>query len=236
MIFVGIDDTDTLETRGTNQLARALASRIKTHYSCKRITRHQLLNDPRVPFTSKNGSASLVLEALSTPDLEWLRQELIEGMRADYIPGSDPGLCIASGVSREIQEFGLKCQNELVSQREARMLAFEAGIILVGLGGSEDGVIGALAAVGLASGEQDGRVIQLGHWTDDLCGLQPLEVITGRGILVQDLDTGEVIERGSVDVGKKLRPNWRNGQCVLFARSVRRGLESACLFEAVRVS
>ena len=55
MIFVGIDDTDTLDTPGTNQLARALACRLSERCDLVRITRHQLLFDPRVPYTSKNG-------------------------------------------------------------------------------------------------------------------------------------------------------------------------------------
>src|SRR5262245_5120836 len=99
MIYVGIDDTDTRETRGTNQLARALAARIRQSYFCQRISRHQLFDDPRVPYTSKNGSASLVLSPNGKVNLEWLQDELVSTMRADFIPGSDPGLCIAAKVS-----------------------------------------------------------------------------------------------------------------------------------------
>src|SRR5437870_2586916 len=58
LIYVGIDDTDTLDTPGTNQLARALAAQIASTHECLLIVRHQLLDDPRVPYTSKNGSAS----------------------------------------------------------------------------------------------------------------------------------------------------------------------------------
>ncbi len=75
MIFVGIDDTDTLGTPGTNQLARALVRRLAASYRPVRIVRHQLLFDPRVPYTSKNGSASLVLEPTGPADLAGLIAE-----------------------------------------------------------------------------------------------------------------------------------------------------------------
>ena len=56
MIYVGIDDTDTVDTPGTNQLAKALVMRLARDYECVSIVRHQLLFDPRIPYTSKNGS------------------------------------------------------------------------------------------------------------------------------------------------------------------------------------
>ena len=61
VIYVGIDDTDTLDTPGTNQLARALVRHVAGQYRCRLIVRHQLLEDPRVPCTSHNGSASIGL-------------------------------------------------------------------------------------------------------------------------------------------------------------------------------
>ena len=62
MIYVGIDDTDSLESRGTNQLALALVAQVAANWRPILILRHQLLQDPRVPMTRKNGSASILLE------------------------------------------------------------------------------------------------------------------------------------------------------------------------------
>ena len=62
MIYVGIDDTDVLDTPGTNQLARALVKHVAGQCRCTLIVRHQLLDDPRVPYTSHNGSASVLFE------------------------------------------------------------------------------------------------------------------------------------------------------------------------------
>ncbi len=57
MIYVGIDDTDTLDDPGTNQLARHIVRQLSGQFRGRMILRHQLLEDPRVPCTKKNGCA-----------------------------------------------------------------------------------------------------------------------------------------------------------------------------------
>lgn len=220
MIIVGIDDTDTRDSRGTNQLAKAMARELADQYLCHRITRHQLLDDPRVRYTSKNGSASLILElrdrSRASAPLYDLADAFRRLMQADFIPGSDPGLCVADHVDREVMEFGRRCQHEVVDRSQACELAARHGVILEGLGGTCDGVIGALAAVGLAAADNDGRVVQWQHWPDDLSGWQGVEEIERRGIEVRMHGTLDRVRAGSVDVGKRLRPNWRAGTCVLY--------------------
>ena len=92
---------------------------------------------------------------------------------------------------------------------------------LAGLGGTNGGVIGALAAVGLAVGGDDGRVVQIGTWPDDLAGVQDIQQLTERGVEVRRLDTHERVTTGLVDVGKHLRPNCRQGRVVLFVEPAR---------------
>src|SRR5262249_40940991 len=113
VIWVGIDDTDTLDTPGTNQLARALARRLEPRYEVARLPGPQLLFDPRVPYTSKNGSASLLLEPRSEPDWPGLIDTLRAGMRERFVPGSDPGLCVTRAVPAAVVAFGRRCQREL---------------------------------------------------------------------------------------------------------------------------
>jgi hypothetical protein len=218
MIFVGIDDTDTLDTPGTNQLARVLVRAVADDYRLVRITRHQLLFDPRVPYTSKNGSASILLEPRRAAELPSLIPRLRDVMRAHFVPGSDPGLCVATAVPAAVVEFGRRCQRDVVPQAEARELAAGLGIHLEGLGGTEQGVVGALAAIGLASIGDDGRVVQVGEWPDDLSGPVPIERLHERGVLVRELESGDPITAGVIDVGKHLRPNCRGGEVVLFVR------------------
>ncbi len=219
VIFIGIDDTDTPESEGTNQLARRIATALPPGFALTAILRHQLLVDPRIPYTSKNGSASIGVRAEPGRGISELVPVLRREMRAWYKPGSDPGLCIAEHVPPVVIAFGRRCQREPVPQREARELALTHAIHLEGLGGTEDGVIGALAAVGLFAGGEDGRVVHLPGWTwpDPFGGPQPVEVIRARGVdEVRERDSDAPVERGLVDVGKHLRPSYRRGRIVLF--------------------
>jgi hypothetical protein len=235
VIYVGIDDTDTVNSPGTNQLARALVARVAPAYRCAFILRHQLLDDPRVPYTSKNGSASIHLEPSGCPDVEALTAELRAGMRAWFKEGSDPGLCVALRVPAEVTAFGRRCQAEFVRQAEARRLAADCGLHLEGLGGTEDGVIGALAAVGLAACGDDGRVVQLGTWADDLSGPQEVSAVWARGVEVREVGSGERVSEGTVDVGKHLRPNRRASGVVMFVTPSPTPTDGAPAWQAVRL-
>ena len=62
MLFIGLDDTDNLESRGTGHLAREIAAAIAANYPLLGVTRHQLLVDPRVPCTKNNSCAAIVLD------------------------------------------------------------------------------------------------------------------------------------------------------------------------------
>jgi len=236
MIYVGIDDTDMPETPGTNQLARALIADIADQFRCVMLLRHQLLDDPRVPYTSKNGSASIQLEPIneSAVALEPLIRRLRERMLAWYVPGSDPGLCVTTVVPDEVTDFGRQCQTELVTRDQAERLATRYGVFLEGLGGTRGGMIGALAAVGLAASRNDGRVVVNGTWPDDLAGRQHVPALGARGVAVQCLRSGAWVGDGQIDVGKHLRPNVRSGKIVLFVEPAVAG--GGCDWQAVRLT
>ena len=70
--LIGIDDTDNLESRGTGFLSRSMGEAITVSGLgiTGGITRHQLLFDPRVPYTSHNSSACLEVTT-SKPDELW---------------------------------------------------------------------------------------------------------------------------------------------------------------------
>lgn len=232
MILVGIDDTDSLESRGTNKLARELVRRVSAKYRCRAIVRHQLLFDERIPFTSHNGSACLWLERrdgdATNEDLAALFDELRAGMLSDFIAGSDPGLCLATDVPDEVMAWGQRCQREIVTQSEARELAARCGLRMEGLGGTEGGVIGALAAIGLSAMGNDGRIVQWQAWDDDLTGPTPVDQLWQREIEVRALSSeesvnprptrtdGRELRLGTVHVGKHARPSLREHRAVLF--------------------
>jgi len=209
MIFIGLDDTDTLETRGTGHLARQIAAALAADYAVLGVVRHQLLRDPRVPCTKNNSSAAILLDGRPAVSSAELTKRLRAMMLDDFQPGSDPGLCVASLVPEAVVDFGRRTQRELVTQDEARSLAAAHTIPLLGLGGDENGVIGALAAVGLAASGEDGRYVLVGRLRE-LAGLQPVSALLEAGIAaVQTLD-GQPVTSGLVQTDK-LRPVRRNG-------------------------
>ena len=212
MIFIGLDDTDTLESRGTGHLAREIAAALAADYPVLGVTRHQLLVDPRVPCTKKNSSAAIALNVNGGSDPAALAERIRALMLANYQPGSDPGLCVAAAVPAAVVEFGRQAQRRLVTQGEARSLAAAHAIPLLGLGGDQGGVIGALAAVGLAASGEDGRYVLVGR-SRELMGLQPVSALLAAGITaVRTLD-GQPVTDGLVNVDK-LRPARRGGQPV----------------------
>ena len=220
MIFLGLDDTDTRDTPGTNKLAMHLAELLAGDYETQWIVRHQLLEDPRVPCTNKNGCASLALEPRGPYDLG----ELAARIRAVMLPwcpeGSDPGLCLTERVPSAVCEWGRRAQRELLCQADALALAHESDIYLEPLGGTGDGVVGALAAVGLLATWNSGRVVYRGSAGADaleLGGRQAAHDILARGVdEIVNLENRQTVRDGTVELAKRLRPNLREGRAVLF--------------------
>ncbi len=213
--IIGIDDTDNTESRGTGHLARIMAAALSQDFSVHGVTRHQLLEDERVPKTAKNSCAAVLFEGDPYP-LEEIAIVARKVMLDDFQPGSDPGLCVVSAVPPEVVAFGQRARREFLSQDEPRELATVHGLYLEGLGGDEGGVIGALAAVGLAADGNDGRYVQVGS-IRDLEGLQPVEAVLAAGISKILTAEGRPVTDGSV-LADKLRPARRNGSPLLFVK------------------
>jgi hypothetical protein len=217
VIIVGIDDTDVEGSPGTNQLARLIVSRLGPIANGSIVTRHQLFFDPRVPYTSGNGSASIQLPHGD----QGPRAELIDRIRTVmqewYVEGSDPGLAVAERSTLAIDAFARRAKTEVVTQDEARAVAAAAGCHLEGLGGTNQGIIGALSSIALASGGNDGRVVHVDGWPwpDEVKGVQPIAAIRERVAEIR-LITGEPFTGDVLDLGKHVRPNWSGGRIVLF--------------------
>lgn len=212
MYWIGLDDTDNLESRGTGHLARQIAAALASDYQVLGVTRHQLLLDPRVRCTRNNSSAAIALGANGDLDLDHLLHQIRGMMLADYQPGSDPGLCVIRKVPGAIVEFGRRAKEQLVTQPEAWSLSESYGIRLAGLGGDRSGVIGALAAVGLAASGEDGRYVLVGSCRD-LTGLQPVEALLQAGVTAVETLEGDTVTEGLV-LTDKLRPARRSSRPV----------------------
>jgi hypothetical protein len=219
MIFVGIDDTDMPETPGTNKLAFRLAEQLAADFTTEWIVRHQLLVHPRIRCTNKNGCVAMALKPRAAMSVD----ELIPRVRRTVVqwspPGSDPGLCVATDVPDAVVRWGQAAQTKILEQPDARSLAADAGVHLEPLGGTGDGVIGALAAVGLLNTWNSGRVVHCARFPAsaiDATGRHDAAQIYAWGVDdIQALDRSRV-ESGIVDLGKRLRPNLRNSRIVLY--------------------
>ena len=214
MIFIGMDDTDTLQSRGTGRLARQIAEQLSQNHSVLGVTRHQLLVDPRIPYTKNNSSAAIHLVSKPETDLVNLFEQVRRLIMADFQVGSDPGLSIAANVPAEVIEFGQRAKNEVLTQEQAHQLAQDSRILLSGLGGTHAGLIGALAAVGLASSGEDGRFIQIGR-IRELSGLVSVESALEAGIASVETLEGIQVLSGHIQV-EKLRPALRGGRAVQY--------------------
>jgi hypothetical protein len=227
--LVGIDDTDNDSSPGTGFLAQRLLEALAAEGLAAPCgaTRHQLLVDPRVPYTSHNSSACL---AIATPP--GVGVDAVEAAAARFLgehaaAGSDPGLAVVSrdladGHCDAVVAFGRLAKTDLLDQTTARSVASDHGIRLSGHGGTEDGVIGALAAVGLHLSGTDGfflwldgiRSLRAGRYAvDDL--LRALPVDDARAANGERPCAGEIVE-----VSPWVRPLLVDGRAVLLLEHV----------------
>jgi hypothetical protein len=219
ILLIGIDDTDNPESRGTGYLARKLGVQLQEQgfMDMLNITRHQLLVDERISYTSHNSSACL----MGKPHAD---KESITDLCSDFLvnesaAGSDAGLCIAkpSQISANILQWGIRAKNEILSCYEADNLAGEHNILLLGLTGEKTGVIGALAAAALRAGGNDGRVL----WTKNLRELQGIfsirELLLFLNIdLVVSVSGKQIHQEDKVFTGEWCRPVIKNQNITLF--------------------
>ncbi len=217
-VLIGIDDTDNLESRGTGYRVRQLANWLLENQLAvpKGITRHQLLVDPRIPYTSHNSSACLSVETDSAPDVWDACQEYL---LRESVPGSDAGLCLAvwNVVSASVRSFGKRAKVAVLTQAEAEETAEGAGIQLKGLTGTGGGVIGALAGVGLHRAGEDGRFLWL-PGLRELQGTYPAEQICSMAHIdrICTLEGMNLASETLVEIGEWVRPVLRNGKSTLF--------------------
>ncbi len=213
MTFIGIDDTDNPTSGGTGRVARALAALLRERgLAVLGVSRHQLLVDPRIPYTSNNSCNVLHLLA-DDLDLAGVADSLSAPLLERCLEGSNPGLCI--GIARKGDPFGSAAQMRVVSQAEAFGAAHECGAVLRSLGGTGDGVIGAMAGVLLAAGGNDGRFVEVGR-ARELDGVVPVAEALAAGIAALRTCEGEPVGEGDLDtLGGRVRPLLRGARPVL---------------------
>jgi hypothetical protein len=189
-IFLGFDDTDVIGAPiGTGRLVRMFGEHLPAGMRLWGVLRQQLLLDPAIPYTSHNSSACAVVDIEDPSQEEILVERAIAHIGQYASEGSDPGLCVVrgDGDATALIDFALSCTFRVQTQGEACRAASESGARLMGLGGTNDGVIGAVAAVGLTLYGWAGRFLEF----NDLRGLPKpptIRDIEAKGIRVMPLE------------------------------------------------
>lgn len=217
--YLGIDDTDSLDSIGTGRLAREIAEIMGEKYPVLCVTRHQLLVHPDIPYTSHNSCAVIHLENIPGKEFAPVFELAKNLMKERYIPGSDPGIALAGcdNVTEAVILFGFDAKTTVTTQERARTIASHAGILLEGLGGTEGGVIGAVAGIGLAACGSDGRYLQIGSIRERR-GSHTIDELLKKGIdQVITLD-GTVITQGCVSFLKFPQPVRLKGKAILLVQ------------------
>ena len=181
------------------------------------VVRQQLLVDPAIPYTSHNSAACAVIEIPDPSLVQTLIDRGIQHIEKHFIPGSDPGLCIAAegnGTLSHLIAFGKVCATSIVSQKTALQAA--TGVHLSGHGGTNDGIIGAAAGVGLTASGWSGRFIEF-KGLRDFPGLVRVAELERAGMVVVSVDRDAPVPgpEDMVDTKGWLRPRLWGGHPTL---------------------
>jgi hypothetical protein len=221
-VYIGFDDTDTLESdRGTGKLARWFEKRLPAGCRSRGVVRQQLLVDQRIPYTSHNSSACAVVDCEDRSLVKPLIEGAIAHIEHYAIPGSDPGLCIATEMDpclADLMRFGFECTCNILTQADA--LRAVDGSHLSGHGGTNDGIIGAAAAVGLTAHGWSGRFIEYGRLRD-FPPVVSVRALAEAGMVMVSIDRNARVPAcdDMIETSGWLRPRLLGGKAVLLVNA-----------------
>ena len=226
-VYLGFDDTDHFDSLyGTGKVVRWFQKALPSSCISHGVVRQQLLVDDSIPYTSHNSAACLVVEVPGQDFIGALTEMAFAHIQKYAADGSDPGLCIAKeddASMPKLIDFGYQCTRTISTQKQA--LETASNVHLSGHGGTNDGIIGAAAAVGLTASGWSGRFIEFGDLRN-----YPSEVtvsaLTDNGIQVVAMERdAQVPDPGdTILTNGWLRPRLVGYQPVLFVKSIGAGV------------
>jgi len=218
-IFVGIDNTGNSESIGTGKFARQIAKKLSSKYNIYGVTRHQFYAQSDILYSLHNFGAVIHMDTHEQGSIHNIFEIVKTIMLDNFNEGSNPGLAAAyeSSISPALVAFGQDAKNKVLQTKIAINLAKNSGILLEGMGKTGDGIIGAMAGIGLAYTKNDGRFLQIGR-VRKLKGPQPAEKLLNAGIdKIFTLDGRRVITGIIINDGNKpMKPSPVNGEVILF--------------------
>jgi len=219
-LLIGIDNTDNRTTRSTGFTGRHLAALIRAEKLgiVHGVTRHQLLRDEQIIYTNDNSAICIEVSSPSSDELWEFCKNCIADAR---VPDAISGICMvdADSVPSEIIEWGKSTKIKFIEEALVIPLVEKHHIQWASYNNDTNGLIGALAAVGLRASGNDGRFI----FIDD----KDLHKIVGFFMvseLMSDFEigkiltlAGDIVDRDAViEVGHWFRPILTNNEKVLF--------------------
>jgi len=226
-VLVCADDTDQIDSEwGTGELVSLISDAMEERGWGKSygVTRHQLLIHPDIPYTSHNSSMCFAAD-LDEAALDDLTSYAAEFLARESAPGSDPGLCVAVIERLQTPEllvaFGRKVKDIVVTKQDAYNLAQQLGVHLSEHGGTGQGIIGALAGVGLRLSGNDGRMkgkLKL----KSVDGVATVESILAQANidLVKSQEGALLAKHELVRLGNTVKPVLQDGKYVLLVAPV----------------
>jgi hypothetical protein len=218
-VYLGFDDTDNHDSPyGTGKLVRWFQNAMPDGCGCLGVVRQQLLVCDEIPYTSHNSAACLIAEMAAPDLLNETIEKAANHLRSYAMPGSDPGLCVVTEFDSSVNslvDFGHCCTRSVATQGKALKAAGKAH--LSGHGGTNDGIIGAAAAVGLTIGGWAGRFIEFGKLRS-LPGEVLVSELNNTGIEVVSMERDAKVPAPNevVITNGWLRPRLLGHQPVLF--------------------
>ncbi len=235
-LLICIDDTDDLDSKGTGEIAEEIGALLEHEGFgvATAITRHQLYVHEDIPYTSHNSAMCFQFHmnaAHCVADIFEVAKTYLKGEAAE---ASDPGICIFEKHldTEELIAFGKRAKREVLTKEMAYTLAEKTGCHLAELGGTGEGVIGAIAGIGLRLTGNDGRFrgkheIESGHYS-------VTELVDKYGIdKVMDYDSEAFINEGHIFIRGKVKSVFLNHGRVLPVYRTERGYEN-CVKEQLR--
>lgn len=222
--LIGLDDTGSINSSSTSALACRLGLSLEAAGLGRldSVTRHQLYASSQIADNPHNAAVCITFESEPEQQKE-IEMNCRTFLLREYSSGSNAGYALASWVQVTVDVFNWArlVKSQKVKRSEAIVLARSSGIAIAGLSGSGDGVIGALAAIGLRYRGDDGRFLWLpglseviGTYTYSelmrLVAFDRIENLRGRPPRPND----------KIILGKEFQAVLREGRCVLLVEEV----------------
>ncbi|WP_153916463.1 DNA-binding protein [Shewanella sp. TC10] len=239
--LICIDDTDDIGTKGTGEIAEEIMhllmskaidaqsdnqgkAEVKNNQPSAWVTRHQLFVHPDIPYTSHN--SAMCFEVNTSLALAVIKDICVMHLKTECALAADPGLAIveksllSTNNIQRLMTFGFETKQQVKTKPDAYELAADMGIDLSEHGGTGQGVIGAIAGIGLRLSGRDGRVkgqldIGLTESTPELTiTVQQIKKLTGLDAVIE-LNGFLLKDHEVVHVSGKIKAVMQNHQFAL---------------------